>query len=130
MRRLVSILVLPVLAAAGCAAQNTWSPTVDTFGSSRAQYTSRDMEECRAMARQASGPAGGEAARGALTGGAVGAAGGAAMGAILGNAGKGAALGAVVGGIGRGAQLASASEANFQRAFSNCMRSRGHNVLN
>ena len=129
MRRLLPILALAPLAAAGCA-QDSWSPTVDTFGNSRAQYTSRDMEECRALARQAGGSAGTEAARGAITGGAVGAAGGAAVGAILGNAGKGAALGAVVGGFGRGAQQASASEANFQRAFSNCMRSRGHNVIN
>jgi outer membrane lipoprotein SlyB len=130
MRGLASIVALQMLATAGCAAQSTWSPTVDTFGNSRAQYTSRDMEECRALARQASGPAGGEAARGALAGGAVGAAGGAAMGAIFGNAGRGAAIGAVAGGIGRGAQQASASEANFQRAFNNCMRSRGHNVIN
>lgn len=130
MRRLVSILALPGLAAVGCATQSTWSPAVDTFGNSRAQYTSRDMEECRALAGQASGgSAGGEAARGAIMGGAVGAAGGAAVGAIFGSAGKGAALGAALGGIGRGAQQASASEANFQRAFNNCMRSRGHNVL-
>src|SRR5262245_33811660 len=129
MRSVAAILALPVLAAVGCA-QDSWSPTVDTFGNSRAQYTSRDMEECRALARQASGSGAGEAARGALVGGAVGAAGGAAVGAIFGNAGRGAALGAAVGGIGRGAQQASASEANFQRAFSNCMRSRGHNVIN
>jgi hypothetical protein len=129
MRRSVSSVAALLLAAAGCA-QDSWSPTVDTFGNSRAQYTSRDMEECRALARQSSGSAGTEAARGALVGGAVGAAGGAAVGAIFGNAGRGAALGAAVGGIGRGAQQASASEANFQRAFSNCMRSRGHNVIN
>src|SRR5262245_53583261 len=129
MRRPLPILALAALAAAGCA-QDSWSPTVDTFGNSRAQYTSRDMEECRALARQSSGSAGTEAARGALTGGAVGAAGGAALGAILGSAGKGAAIGAVVGGVGRGAQQAASSEAQFKRAFSNCMRSRGHNVIN
>lgn len=129
MRRLASMLALPVLAAVGCA-QTTWSPTVDTFGNSRAQYTSRDMEECRALAQQASGSGANEAARGAVVGGAVGAAGGAAMGAIFGNAGRGAAIGAVAGGVGRGAQQASQSEANFQRAFNNCMRARGHNVIN
>jgi len=32
MRRLAPMLLLPILAAVGCAAQNTWSPTVDTFG--------------------------------------------------------------------------------------------------
>src|SRR5262245_57572989 len=128
MRRSVPILALAALAAAGCA-QDSWSPTVDTFGNSRAQYPSRDMEECRALARQSSGSAGGEAARGALVGGAVGAAGGAAVGAIFGAPGRGAALGAAVGGIGRGAQQAASSEEQFKRAFSNCMRSRGHNVI-
>lgn len=130
MRQILSILVLQMMVASGCAAQSNWSPTVDTFGNSRAQYTSRDMEECRALARSASGSAGGAATRGAVQGGLVGAAGGAALGAALGNAGRGAAVGAAAGGVGRGAQQASQSEANFQRAFSNCMRSRGHNVLN
>jgi hypothetical protein len=130
MRRIVSIVSLQLLIASGCAAQASWSPTVDTMGSARAQYLSRDMEECRALARSASGSAGGSAVRGMAQGGLVGAAGGAALGAALGNAGRGAAVGAAAGGIGRGAQQASQSETEFRRAFSNCLRSRGHNVLN
>lgn len=131
MRRTASIVVLSLLLAAGAAAQRGWTPTVDTYGSSRAQYLSRDTVECRSMAEQAAGGSGaGQAARGAVRGGAVGAAGGAAMGAVLGNAGRGAALGAVAGGVTRGAGAASSSNAAFQRAFSNCLRSRGHNVLN
>jgi len=130
MRRLASIVAVQLLFSTACAAQGGWSPTVDTFGSSRAQYLSRDKWECRELASQSSGSAAGSAARGAVQGGLVGAAGGAAMGAVLGNAGRGAALGAAAGGIGRGAQQASASDAQFQRTFSNCLRARGHNVIN
>jgi len=131
MRRLRSIAAIALLlAAAAAVAQSNWTPTVDTFGSSRAQYLSRDQWECRELAMQSSGSATGAAARGAVRGGAVGAAGGAAIGAALGNAGRGAAVGAAAGGIGRGAQQANASEAQFRRTFSNCLRARGHNVLN
>src|SRR5262245_26903167 len=111
MRRVTPILVFHFLLATACAAQSGWTPTVDTFGSDRAQFLARDQAECRELARQTSGSTGGSAVRGALTGGAVGAAGGAAVGAIMGNAGRGAALGAAVGGIGRGAQQAGASDA-------------------
>jgi hypothetical protein len=131
MRRIASILVLQMLFAAGGAAQSSWTPTVDTVGNSRAQYLSRDTAECRSMAQQASGGTGaGQAARGAVRGGAVGAAGGAAMGAVLGNAGRGAALGAIGGGVSRGVRQTSSADAAFQQAFSNCLRGRGHNVLN
>jgi len=130
MRRITAIVLLQFLFSAACAAQSGWTPTVDTFGSDRAQYLARDQVECRELARQAAGSTGGSAVRGAVTGGAVGAAGGAAVGAIMGNAGRGAALGAAVGGIGRGAQQAGASDAQFQQAFRNCLRNRGHNVIN
>jgi hypothetical protein len=131
MREMMSrILLLVLVMGTGCAAQSGWTPTVDTFDSSRAQYLTRDQAECRELALQTSGSPGGSAARGALAGGAVGAAGGAAMGAVLGNAGRGAALGAIAGGVGGGAQQAAASDAQFQRAFRNCLRGRGHNVIN
>lgn len=110
MRRLLSAVAVPLILGATCAgAQSNWTPTVDTFGSSRAQYLSRDQWECREFAMQTSGSPTGSAARGALRGGAVGAA---------------------AGGIGRGVQQSNASEAQFRRAFSNCLRARGHNVLN
>ena len=130
MKRILAAVAVYLVAAGTCAwAQSNWTPTVDTFGSSRSQYLSRDMWECRDLASNTSGSAGGSAVRGALLGGAVGAAGGAAMGAAFGNAGRGAAVGAAAGGIGRGSQQASASEAQFRRAFSNCLRLRGHNVI-
>jgi hypothetical protein len=129
MRRIVPIVLAQLLFGGAAAAQSNWTPTVDTFGSSRAQYLSRDQWECRELAMNTSGSPGGSAVRGAVRGGAVGAAGGAAIGAALGNAGRGAAVGAAAGGISRGAGQANASEAQFRRAFSNCLRQRGHNVL-
>lgn len=131
MRRVfLGAIALHLTFGAACAsAQSNWTPTVDTYGSSRAQYLSRDQWECRELAMQTSGSPGGSAARGALRGGAVGAVGGAAIGAAFGNAGRGAAVGAAAGGVGRGVQQASGSEAQFRRAFSNCLRARGHRVL-
>jgi hypothetical protein len=131
MRRILWAAGIYLVAGATSAwAQSNWTPTVDTYGSSRAQYLSRDMWDCRELASRTSGSASGSAARGALRGGAVGAAGGAAIGAALGNAGRGAAVGAAAGGISRGAGQANASEAQFRSAFSNCLRARGHNVIN
>lgn len=129
MRRVISIVLLQLLYGATAAAQSNWTPTVDTFDSSRAQYLARDQWECRELAMRTSGSPSGSAARGAIRGGAVGAAGGAAIGAALGNAGRGAAVGAAAGGISRGVGQANASEAQFRRAFSNCLRQRGHNVI-
>jgi outer membrane lipoprotein SlyB len=113
-----------------CATTEPWRPTVDTYGSSRAQYVHRDTEECRQLAQQVSGSSPQQAVRGAAMGGLVGAAGGAAIGAALGDIGRGAAIGATVGGIGQGVRSASQSEQAFQRSFSNCMRQRGHRVIN
>jgi outer membrane lipoprotein SlyB len=120
--------VLVLLMSTAAVAQ--WQPTVDTYGSSRAQYVHRDMEECRNLAGRAGGSAAQRGVRGAVGGGLVGAAGGAAVGAAFGNAGRGAAVGAAAGGIGRGVGQASQSEQEFRRAFSNCMRQRGHRVIN
>ena len=60
----------------------------------------------------------------------AGAAGGAALGAIMGDPGKGAAIGAATGGIGGGAYTGVSADQKFKQAFNNCMRSRGHNVVN
>ena len=114
----------------GCESQSQWTPTVDTYGNSRAQYLSRDMEECRALARSASGEAAEETVRGAGIGAFAGAAGGAILGAMVGNPARGAALGAAAGGIGGGAIMSERTEEQFKQEFSNCMRERGHNVIN
>lgn len=123
------LIAVQLVAGLGCATDAAWTPTVDTFGNERAQYLSRDTAECRALAQQA-GASSGNPTQGAVRGAAVGAAGGAAMGAVLGNAGRGAAIGALAGGLSQGTRQAAVSDANFRRAFSNCLRSRGHNVLN
>src|SRR5690606_8895544 len=123
-RRCLAAVGAPLLCVVACATSRPWTPVVDTYGDSRAQYLDRDMNECRQLARQAPGRAPEQAVRGALPGGAVGAATGAAIGAILGNPGRGAALGATVGGIGRGTQQALDTDAAFQSAFANCMRQR------
>ena len=120
-------LALTTLSA--CVSQSQWTPTVDTFGSSRAQYVTRDQQECRQLAMQVSGSSTGQAAQGAVAGGLLGAAAGAAIGAAAGSAGRGAAIGAAAGGIGTGTVRGVQSNQAFQRAFNQCMRNRGHNVL-
>jgi outer membrane lipoprotein SlyB len=130
MKRLVVAGACLMMLGTGCVTQKPWTPTVDTFQSSRSQYVSRDLEECRALARNVSGSAPQQAMGGAVTGGLVGAASGAALGAAFGNAGRGAAVGAAAGGIGLGAVRASQSEAAFRQAYVNCMRQRGHTVVN
>jgi len=98
-RTLFVVAVFLMFDATWANAQSNWTPTVDTYGNSRAQYLSGDMWECRQLSSQSSGSPAGSAARGALRGGAVGAAGGAAIGAAFGNAGRGAAVGAAAGGM-------------------------------
>ena len=109
--------------------QTQWRPTIDTYGTSRAQLVTRDEAECRNLAMQLSGSTTGEAARGAVGGGLLGAAAGAAIGAAAGNAGRGAAIGAAAGGVGGGAMRDGQSNEAFQRVFRQCMRNRGHTVL-
>jgi uncharacterized protein YcfJ len=130
MRRDVSILVLAAALVSGCAAQSNWTPTVDTYGDSRAQYASQDLWECRQLAQKASGGTATEVAKGGLLGGLVGAAAGAAIGAAAGNPGMGAAVGAAAGGIGYGTVKGAQSDASYKRTYENCMRNRGHQVIN
>ncbi len=127
-RSFASVLVC-IAFAPGCASQSGWTPTVDTYGNSRAQYLSQDLAECKALAEQSSGGTASEAGKGAAVGGLLGAATGAAIGAAFGSAGRGAAVGATVGGVGGGRRKASQAEATYKRAYSNCMRGRGHNVI-
>jgi outer membrane lipoprotein SlyB len=122
-------LFASVLVLSGCESTSQWSPTVDTYGNSRAQYLSQDMEECRALARNASGDTTEETVRGAGFGAMAGAAGGAIIGAMVGRPGRGAVLGAAAGGVGGGAFSNTQTEQQFKRAFSDCMRGRGHNVI-
>lgn len=89
---------------------------------------SQDAEQCRALAKNAANT-GMEALKSGAVGGLIGAAGGAALGAAMGNAGTGAAIGAAAGGIGGGAYTGLSADQEFKRAYKNCMRNRGHNVI-
>lgn len=130
MRKSALALGLCVATLSGCVSQTQWTPTVDTFGSSQAQFVNRDSQECRQLALQVSGGTTEQAARGAVAGGLLGAAAGAAIGAAAGGgAGRGAAIGAATGGIGTGAVRGVQSNQQFQRAFNQCMQNRGHAVL-
>ena len=136
MTRRLLVLSAGMVLLAGCAttSQTQWTPTVDTYGNSRAQYLSRDTEECRALAMRASGSTSEQATQGAVSSGLLGAAGGAAIGGILGGSraslGRGAAVGAVGGALAGGTSSAAQTEAQFKQAFRNCLRQRGHTVIN
>jgi len=127
--RTMSVLALVLLTLPACVSQTEWRPTIDTFGSSRAQYVTRDEGECRQLAMQSSGSSTGQAVQGAAVGGLLGAAAGAAIGAAAGAPGKGAAIGAAAAGLGGGTARALGSNQQFQRVFTQCMRNRGHTVL-
>lgn len=130
MKRLLAVtLGLPLFVAA-CATSQPWTPTVDTFGSDNSQYVHRDMHECRELAFRVSGSTPNQTVRGAATGGLVGAVGGTAIGAALGHTGRGAAIGATAGALGSGVASNRSTENAFQQAYVNCMRQRGHRVLN
>ena len=114
-----------------CASQTDWTPTVDTYSNTaNNSRLNQDMADCRQIANQASGGTASETAVGVGVGGLLGAASGAAIGAIAGNAGKGAAIGATAGAIGGGAKQGIQAEDVYKRAYSNCLKNRGHSVVN
>jgi hypothetical protein len=125
-----SIMVTSILLLSACATQTGWSPTVDPYGDPNAHRINQDYEECRQLALRASGGTTQEVAKGAFIGGLLGAATGAAIGAISGNPGAGAAYGAAIGGFGGGTKQGFESEDAYKRAYSNCMRHRGHYTVN
>lgn len=131
MKILVTSLSISIsLVLSGCASQSGWSPTVDPYGDPNPHYLQQDMAECQQLARQASGGTATETAKGAAVGGLIGAASGATLGAITGNPGTGAAYGATAGGIGGGARQGFQAEDQYKRAYINCLRHRGHYVVN
>ena len=127
-KKVFSVLVSG-LVLAGCATYGGWQPVVDSRSDPNAAMIPQDTEECKLLARQA-GSTGTEAAKGVAAGGLLGAAAGAAIGAVTGHPGAGAAIGAAAGGIGGGAQQGVSGDEQYKRAFINCMRGRGHNVVN
>jgi hypothetical protein len=128
MMRTTTLFGCAVLFAAGCASQGGYRPAVDPYNDPRAEHIERDQYECREIAKEAS-QTGKEVAKGAVVGGLLGAATGAAIGAAAGNPGMGAAVGAGAGGMGGGTYTGLSAEERFKRTYENCMRNRGHNVL-
>ena len=123
-------MLVATIALAGCVNQNTWSPTVDPYTDPNAARLGTDEAQCRQIATQSSGGSLEQTGKGAILGGLLGAAAGAAIGAAAGNAGRGAAIGAATGGFGGGAYEGAKTSKSFQQVFTNCMRERGHTVLN
>ncbi len=113
----------------GCATYGGWQPVVDPQNDRNAAMITQDTEQCKALAGQAGNTAT-EAAKGVAAGGLLGAATGAAIGAATGSPGTGAAIGAAAGGIGGGTYSGISGDEDYKRAFINCMRNRGHNVIN
>lgn len=127
---IIAVILAGGVVLTGCASYSDWRPTVDPYGDPNAANIGRDTVECRQLALNASGSTGQEAGKGALVGGAVGAAAGAVLGAAVGSPGKGAALGAAAGGVGGATHQGFGAEDNYKRAYINCMRGRGHRVIN
>jgi hypothetical protein len=125
---LPALLVLSVIAS-GCASVSGWRPIVDPRMDQHPETVQRDTVECRVLADQASDVTK-EVALGAGVGAVTGTAGGAAVGALAGGAAAtGAAAGAILAvpaGLWEGYQ----ANEDFKRAFKNCMRQRGHTIVN
>ena len=132
MKKIVTFtLILNCLLLVACAQMGGYTPVIDTRANSTKVNANlnRDLQECQALAEQVSGSTVKKAGIGAGVGALGGAAAGAAIGAIGGNAGTGAAIGAVTGVIGGAAQQGISSDSDYKNAYNNCMRGRGHHIL-
>ncbi|MCH2184234.1 hypothetical protein MK280_00015 [Myxococcota bacterium] len=121
--------MLAIALVAGCVSQNSWTPTDDTANDPKAAELAQDEAECRELAKKGAA-SGKHTAEGAAEGAAVGVLAGAALGAIGGDPGIGAAAGATGGAATGGVAMARDSNADFKRIFTNCLKERGHPVLN
>ena len=125
----IGLILASAIIASGCATYGGYQPVVDPYNDPNIGRLEQDKAECGSLANQA-GSVGAETMKGVGVGALIGAAGGAAMGAIYGNPATGAATGAAIGGIGGGANQGIDADNQYKRAFNNCMRGRGHNVIN
>lgn len=124
-----SIVIVGSILLTACAQVSGYKPTIDPYNDRNAQMIPQDQAQCERLASDASST-GKETAMGAGAGALMGAAGGAVVGAFTGNPGMGAAIGAAGGGLTGGAYKGLSSDDIYKRAFNNCMRNRGHNVVN
>lgn len=125
-RALAGIVTLFFLT--GCATYSGWEPTVDPRVSN-AETRTRDLAECKQLAKEVAGNPAKQAGIGTLVGAAVGAASGAVIGAAAGSPGKGAAIGTAVGGLGGGAHQGLRADQEYKQAYIKCLEGRGHRVL-
>lgn len=129
---LAPTLVLSSLLLAACAQTRGYTPAVDTRASTPTANANldRDTQECEALARQAAGNTATESAIGAGVGGAIGAATGAVVGAVANtDVANAAMIGGAAGGVGGAIAKGYDSNSQYKKAFSNCMSSRGHRVV-
>lgn len=125
MKKLVLLII--TLMAVGCAQTTGYRPVVDAYGDHRYQYINQDAAECQQLASESS--VGKGVATEGLTGALIGGALGAATGAIVGNPATGAALGGTIGGLGGATKGGVEADQSYKRIYRNCMRNRGHRVL-
>jgi outer membrane lipoprotein SlyB len=119
------LLTAFVLVLAGYVNQSTWTPTVNTYGTSNEWRRSQDEAQCRQLAMQAAGNSVEKTAEGVGIGGALAA----AAGAAAGNPGRGAAVGAAAGGFAGGDYEGFETNAAFKSDFDQCLRQRGYQVI-
>ena len=124
-----TLWLIAAVSLVGCASQGGYTPTVDARMDENPETYQRDLQECRELALQASETAT-EAVKGGVVGGLLGAATGAAVGAAVGDPGAGAAIGAAVGGVGGATKQGVEAEDQYKTAYNNCMKGRGHPVIN
>jgi hypothetical protein len=122
------IVVIALLFLVGCAQTTGYRPVVDTYNDPRAAYLNQDAAQCEQIAKDNSGVGRGVATDG-LTGALIGGATGAALGAVIGNPATGAAIGGTIGGLGGATKGGVEADQSYKRIFKNCLRGRGHNVL-
>ncbi|MDH5762642.1 MAG: hypothetical protein OEZ51_06660 [Nitrospinota bacterium] len=126
--RKVTGFILFAVIVSGCAAHGGYRPTVDPYGDPRADRIGQDLYECESLAHQAS-RGGEETVKGALVGGGIGMLGGALLGGLSGRPVEGAMFGATAGGLAGGVSQGMNADQRFIHAYRNCMRNRGHNVI-
>lgn len=137
MHRLILMLLICILAVAGCASESRpiLYPNDHLHAVGQAQADA-DLAECRRMAETA-GASGGSgrgerAARGGAAGGAIGGATGAVGGAILGRPGTGAAVGAATGataGVMRSLFHRGEPSQAYRGFVDRCLRERGYDPV-
>ena len=128
-RSIFWVTLLMLAPGLACVSQDSWTPTIDAANDPRASELAQDEAECRELEKTGAG-SGKQVGAGAAEGAVVGAVAGAVIGAIVGDPGAGAAIGATSGAASGGTSMARDSNQDFKRIFSNCLRERGHPVLN